>query len=99
LTSRRFLSWSLEKRVRATTILPGKPIQNAHIESFNGRLRDECLNVSWFSNHPRDFVDLVTLRGEFPMKVEDKNGLNNDTSKPGKSYPFLVEKKGSRQWC
>jgi len=49
-TSRRFLSWSLEKRVRATRIQPGKPIQNAHIESFNGRLRDECLNVSWFSN-------------------------------------------------
>ena len=31
-------------------IQPGKPTQNAHIESFNGRLRDECLNVSWFWN-------------------------------------------------
>ena len=49
-TSRRFLSWSMEKRVRATTIQPGKPVQNAHIESFNGRFRDECLNVNWFSN-------------------------------------------------
>jgi len=49
-TSRRFLSWSLEKRVRATTIEPGKPVQNAYIESFNGRFRDECLNVNWFSN-------------------------------------------------
>ena len=49
-TSRRFLSWSMEKHVRATTIEPGKPIQNAYIESFNGRFRDECLNVCWFSN-------------------------------------------------
>jgi putative transposase len=49
-TSRRFLSWSMERRVRATTIEPGKPIQNAYIESFNGRFRDECLNVNWFSN-------------------------------------------------
>jgi putative transposase len=49
-TSRRFLSWSMEKRVRATTIEPGKPVQNAYIESFNGRFRDECLNVNWFSN-------------------------------------------------
>ena len=27
---------------------PGKPVQNAYIESFNGRLRDECLNEHWF---------------------------------------------------
>jgi len=29
-------------------IQPGKPSQNGHIESFNGRLRDECLNANWF---------------------------------------------------
>jgi putative transposase len=29
-------------------IAPGKPVQNAYIESFNGRVRDECLNESWF---------------------------------------------------
>jgi len=49
-TSRRFLSWTMEKHVRSTTIEPGKPIQNAYIESFNGRFRDECLNVHWFEN-------------------------------------------------
>jgi len=31
-------------------IEPGKPNQNAHIESFNGRLRDECLSEQWFLN-------------------------------------------------
>ena len=31
-------------------IQPGKPVQNAHVESFHGRLREECLNVSWFEN-------------------------------------------------
>jgi hypothetical protein len=31
-------------------IQPGKPTQNAHIESFHGRLREECLTVSWFQN-------------------------------------------------
>jgi len=49
-TSRRFLSWSVQKRVRATTIQPGKPVQNPYIESFNGRFRDECLNMNWFAN-------------------------------------------------
>ena len=29
---------------------PPKPVQNAHVESFHGRLREECLNVSWFGN-------------------------------------------------
>lgn len=31
-------------------IEPGKPNQNAYVESFNGRLRDECLNEHWFTN-------------------------------------------------
>ncbi len=31
-------------------IRPGKPVDNAHIESFNGRLRDECLNAKWFES-------------------------------------------------
>lgn len=50
LTSRHFLAWSVERRIELAHIQPGKPVQNAHIESFNGRFRDECLNVSWFRN-------------------------------------------------
>jgi len=34
--------------IRLHSIDPGKHIQNAYIESFNGRLRDECLNENWF---------------------------------------------------
>jgi putative transposase len=50
LTSRHFLSWGIERRVELAHIQPGKPVQNAFIESFNGRLRDECLNTHWFRN-------------------------------------------------
>ena len=49
-TSRPYLAWALERRVELLHIRPGKPIENAYIESFNGRLREECLNVSWFRN-------------------------------------------------
>lgn len=50
LTSRHFLCWGLDHRIELNHIEPGKPVQNAFIESFNGRLRDECLNTSWFRN-------------------------------------------------
>lgn len=40
--------WAYRKGVKLNFIQPGKPVQNAYIESFNGRLRDECLNESWF---------------------------------------------------
>jgi putative transposase len=50
LTSRHFLAWSLEQKIELLHIQPGKPTQNARVESFNGRLREECLMVSWFQN-------------------------------------------------
>ena len=49
-TSRHFLAWCLEKKIEMIHIEPGKPVQNAHVESFHGKLRDECLNASWFQN-------------------------------------------------
>jgi putative transposase len=47
-TSRHFLAWCEEHSIRLLHIQPGRPMQNGHIESFNGRLRDECLNHHWF---------------------------------------------------
>jgi putative transposase len=45
---RAVTSWCEEHQVILRPIQPGKPSQNGHIESFNGRLRDECLNANWF---------------------------------------------------
>jgi putative transposase len=50
LTSRHFLAWCAERQIELIHIQPGKPTQNARVESFHGRLRDECLTVSWFQN-------------------------------------------------
>jgi putative transposase len=50
LTSRHFLAWCIERRIELVHIQPGKPTQNAYVESFHGRLREECLSVSWFQN-------------------------------------------------
>jgi putative transposase len=45
LTSRHFLAWCVERRIELVHIQPGKPTQNAHVESFHRRLREECLSV------------------------------------------------------
>ena len=50
LTSRAMLKWQGKAEVAWHTIAPGKPTQNAFIESFNGRLRDECLNEEVFDS-------------------------------------------------
>lgn len=48
LTGRALDQWAYAQGVRLHFIEPGKPVQNAVIESFNGRFRDECLNEHWF---------------------------------------------------
>jgi putative transposase len=42
--------WAFERGVQLHFIEPGKPIQNCFVESFNGRFRDECLNLNWFTS-------------------------------------------------
>jgi putative transposase len=47
-TSRRLDQWAYLNKVELDFSRPGKPTDNAFIEAFNGRLREECLNESWF---------------------------------------------------
>jgi putative transposase len=49
-TSNAILAWQQEREVEWHYIAPGKPMQNGFVESFNGRLRDECLNEHLFTN-------------------------------------------------
>jgi putative transposase len=47
---RRVLAWCVERKIQLVYIEPGRPMQNGRAESFQGKFRDECLNVSWFRN-------------------------------------------------
>jgi putative transposase len=49
-TGRALDQWAYRNGVQLKLIAPGKPTQNAFIESFNGRFRDECLNDHWFES-------------------------------------------------
>ena len=48
-----------KKGMKLNFIRLGKPIENAFVENFIGRLRDECLNTNWFMNlkHARDIIE------------------------------------------
>jgi putative transposase len=58
-TGRAMLTWAHRRGVALRLIEPGKPNQNAYVESFNGRLRDECLNEHWFTSlaHARAVIE------------------------------------------
>jgi putative transposase len=47
-TGRALDAWAHERGIKQHFIEPGKPMQNPYVESFNGKLRDECLNEHWF---------------------------------------------------
>lgn len=55
--------WAFTHDVKLQFIEPGKPTQNAYIESFNGKFRDECLNANWFENleETKEVIELWRL--------------------------------------
>jgi len=63
--SSAILRWLLENRIDTALIDPGKPWQNGTNESFNGKLRDECLNVEWFRNRREAKIIIESWRQHF----------------------------------
>jgi putative transposase len=86
LTSRHFLAWAIEWKIDIVHIQPGKPTQNGGMESFNGKLRDECLNVNWFWN-------LFDAR----RKISDWKTEYN-SRRPHSSLGYLTPNEFAAQW-
>ncbi|AEL07667.1 transposase [Xanthomonas campestris pv. raphani 756C] len=59
------VAWSHARNVQLRLIQPGKPNQNAYVESFNGRLRDECLNEHWFPTLLHAHTEIERWRREY----------------------------------
>ena len=64
-TGKAMLNWAYRNGVALKLIEPGKPNQNAYVESFNGRLRDECLNEHWFTSLPHARTVIEAWRREY----------------------------------
>lgn len=89
---RTMLTWAHERGVTLRLIEPGKPNQNAYIESFNGRLRDECLNEHWFTSVAHAQVIIEAWRHEY-NEERPKKGLGGLT--PAQYAKQLTEKRST----
>jgi transposase InsO family protein len=88
---RAMLTWAHERGVRLFLIEPGKPNQNAYIESFNGRFRDECLNEHWFTSLQHAKVVIDAWRKEY-NEERPKKSLGGLT--PAAYAKTLIQKSG-----
>jgi putative transposase len=86
LTSRHYLAWAIEWKIDLVHIEPGKPTQNGGMESFNGKLRDECLNTSWFWN-------LFDARRKISAWKAEYN-----SRRPHSSLAYRTPDEFARQW-
>ena len=77
-TGKAMLNWAYRNGVSLRLIEPGKPNQNAYVESFNGRLRDECLNEHWFTSLPHARLEIERWRREY-NEERPKQGLGGLT--------------------
>ena len=75
---RAMLTWAHARGVTLRLIEPGKPTQNAYIESFNGRFRDECLNEHWFTSLAHAQAVIEAWRREY-NEERPKKGLGGLT--------------------
>ncbi len=66
-TSNALNAWAYEKHIEHVFIDPGKPMQNGFIESFNGKFRDECLNMNWFRSVQEAKAVISQWKDEYNM--------------------------------
>ena len=70
--------WAYKRGIKLFFISPGKPVENCYIESFNGKFRDECLNMHWF-------MDL-----QYAKKIIEEWRIDYNTERPHSSLNYLT---------
>lgn len=80
------LAWAGWRGIRLHYIEPGKPMQNAFVESFNGKFRDECLNLRWF-------LSLKEAREEAEKWRNDYN-----QERPHSSLGYITPEEFAKQY-
>jgi putative transposase len=88
-TSRALDQWAYRNDVELVFIRPGRPVENCFIESFNGKFRDECLNLHWFK-------DLEDARQTIEEWRHEYNHFRPHSSLGGKPPSEFAEQSGLR---
>jgi len=84
-------AWAYARGVTLRFIRPGKPIENAYVESFNGKFRDECLNEHWF-------VSLADAKAVIEAWRVDYNSVRPHSSLAGRTRgQFAAITEGARR--
>ena len=78
-------AWAYQRGVKLAFIRPGRPVENAYIESFNGRFRDECLNENWF------------LSLEHARRIIEKWRIDYNNERPHSSLGYLTPEEFIRR--
>ncbi len=92
--------WAYRRRVHLHFITLGKPVENAYIESFNGKLREECLNLHWFKTIEEAQEKIEAWRIDY-NRHRPHSALNNQTpSEFVENFDLsrAVEKAGFKPW-
>ena len=88
LTSMAILRWTQERSVDWHYIAPGKPMQNGFVESFNGKLRDECLNETLFTSLRHARIELASWREDYnTVRPHSSLGGATPSEYAAKAYP------------
>lgn len=90
LTGKELDAWAYEHGVQLHFIRPGKPNESAFVESFNGRMRDECLNEHWF-------VDLRDAREKIEAWRIDYNEVRPRSALDGRTPTEYAQAAGLSQ--
>lgn len=77
-SSRAFLQWAYSRNIELHFIDPGKPVQNCFVESFNGRMREECLNENWFRSLNEARLTIAAWKDHY-NEVRPHSSLGNLT--------------------
>jgi putative transposase len=83
-------AWAYKRGVELRFIRPGKPIENAYVESFNGKFRDECLNEHWF-------ISLADATAAIEAWRVDYNTVRPHSSLAGRTPDQFAALSGARR--
>jgi transposase InsO family protein len=101
-TAKAVIKWLTEHQIGPAFIKPGSPWQNAYVESFNGKFRDECLSREWFTNRKEAQIIIEQWRHHYNHvtcypKFEPKPELDYNVNTIGGEDEETIQRRADRQ--